>query len=109
MVLQAHLPRPGQCGMCEKGIEFVFDELEQVRPGLKLDLGQEGLEVSLYHLVEDGVFGTPPLVVCAAFHLRGAKQATPLCLGCPLAPAEPLRPSSLDGVALRFSCRPASC
>lgn len=51
--------------------------------------------MSLYHLVEDGVVGTPPLVVYAAFHLRGAKQATPLCLGCPLALAEPLRPSSL--------------
>lgn len=49
----------------EKGIEFVFDKLGQSRPGLTLDLGQEGLEVFLYQLVEGGVFGTPPLVVDA--------------------------------------------
>ncbi|MGH8616008.1 MAG: hypothetical protein ACREYF_29350 [Gammaproteobacteria bacterium] len=40
------------------------------RPGLKLDLSQEGFEVFLDHLVEDGVFGTPPLVVDAPSILR---------------------------------------
>ena len=49
----------------QKGIEFRFDKLGQARPGLKLDLGQKGLEMFLDHLVEDGVFGTPPLVVDA--------------------------------------------
>jgi hypothetical protein len=39
-----------------------FDKLGQARPGLRLDLGQEGLEVFLYELVEDRLFGTPPLV-----------------------------------------------
>ncbi len=49
----------------EKGIEFRFDKLGQARPGLKLDLGQKGLEMFLDHLVEDGFFGAPPLVVDA--------------------------------------------
>jgi len=45
----------------KKGIEFLSDEIGQARPALKLDLGQKGLEVVLYQLVEGGVFGTPPL------------------------------------------------
>ena len=51
----------GQDAALEKGIELLFDKLWQARAGLKLDVGQEGLEVFLYQLVEGGVFGTPPL------------------------------------------------
>ena len=54
----------------KKGLELGFDKLGQARPGLKLDLGQEGFEVFLDHLVEDGVFGTPPLVVDAPSRRR---------------------------------------
>ncbi len=55
----------GQYAALEKGIEFVFDEIGQARSSLKLDLGQEGLEVFLNQLIEDGVFGTPAFVVYA--------------------------------------------
>ncbi len=36
-------------------------------PGLKLDLSQKRLKVFLNQLVEDGFFGTPPLVVNGFF------------------------------------------
>ncbi|MGH8609996.1 MAG: hypothetical protein ACREX9_22080 [Gammaproteobacteria bacterium] len=46
----AHQPRAGRGldAAFEKGIELLFDKLWLARPGLKLDLGQEGLEVFLY-------------------------------------------------------------
>ena len=47
----------GQDAAFEKGIELLFDELGPTCPGLRLDLGQEGLEVSLNQLIEDGVLG----------------------------------------------------
>ncbi|MGH8651895.1 MAG: hypothetical protein ACREYE_06790 [Gammaproteobacteria bacterium] len=47
------------------GVELRFDKIRQPRPSLKLDLGQEDFEVFLDQLVEDGFFGTPPLVVDA--------------------------------------------
>ncbi|MGH8489338.1 MAG: hypothetical protein ACREXS_10880 [Gammaproteobacteria bacterium] len=53
----------GEDAALEKGVELLFDKLGQSRPGLQLDLGQEGLEVFSYQLVEDGVFGTPAFVV----------------------------------------------
>ena len=49
----------------KKGLELGFDKLGQARAGLKLDLSQEGFKVFLYQLVEDGFFGTPPLIVDA--------------------------------------------
>ena len=48
-----------------------------------------------YQLVEGGGFGTPPLVVDAPSILGAPSKAPSLCLAFPLAPAEPLRPSSL--------------
>jgi hypothetical protein len=55
----------GQYAAFEKSIKLLFDEIGQARPSLKLDLGQEGLEMFLYQPVEGGLFGTPPLVVYA--------------------------------------------
>ena len=57
-------PHAGQenCGLdaaFEKDIEFVFDII-----------GQEGLKVFLYHLVEGGFFGIAPLVEYAPFRWR---------------------------------------
>ncbi len=60
----------GEDAAFKKGLELGFDKLGQARPGLKLDLSQEGFEVFLDHLVEDSVFGTPPLVVDAPSILR---------------------------------------
>jgi hypothetical protein len=47
------------------------------RPGLKLDLCQEGLEVFLYQLVKGGVFGTLPLVVDAPSILGAPSSQRP--------------------------------
>ena len=55
----------GQYAAFEKRIELFFDKIGQARPGLKLDLGEEGLEVFFNQLVESGVFGAPPFVVDA--------------------------------------------
>jgi len=60
--------------MNREGAEFLFDKIGQSRPGLKLDLGQEGLEVFLYQLVERGFFGTPPFVVVAPSRGRGLNR-----------------------------------
>ncbi|MGH8583757.1 MAG: hypothetical protein ACREWG_13450 [Gammaproteobacteria bacterium] len=60
----------GEDAALEKGIELFFDKLGQARLRLKLDLGQEGLEVFLYELVEGRLFGTPPLVVDAPSRQR---------------------------------------
>ncbi len=48
----------------EKAIELLFDKLWQARPGLKLDLGKESLEVFLYQLVE-GLAQVLPLPLAA--------------------------------------------
>ncbi|MGH8628727.1 MAG: hypothetical protein ACREYC_26850, partial [Gammaproteobacteria bacterium] len=42
----------GQYAPVEKGIELLFGKIGQACPRLRLDLGQEGLEVFLYDLVE---------------------------------------------------------
>jgi hypothetical protein len=55
----------GAVGALQEGIELLFDKIGQARPSLKFDLGQEGSEVFLEQLVEDGIFGTPPLIVDA--------------------------------------------
>ena len=47
----------------EKGIELVFDKLRQARPGLRFDLGQEGLELFLDQLIQGRFFRAPSLVV----------------------------------------------
>jgi len=61
----------GEDAAFEKGIELL-DELGQARPGLQLDLDldQEGLEVFLNQLIEDGVFGTPAFVMYALSRRR---------------------------------------
>ncbi len=53
----------GQNTAIEKSIELVFDKLWETRPGLALDLGEEGLGMLLYQLVQRRLFGTPALVV----------------------------------------------
>ena len=55
-------------------MELVFDKPGQACPGFSLDLGQEGLEVFLYQLVQSGFFGTPPLVVYALSDRRGLNR-----------------------------------
>ena len=57
----------GQYAAFEKRIELLFAKIGQPRPGLKLDLSQKRLKVFLNQLVEDGFFGTPPLVVNGFF------------------------------------------
>jgi hypothetical protein len=47
----------------EKGIELVFDKLGQGGPALGFDLRHETLDVFLDQPIQDGFFGTPPLVV----------------------------------------------
>ncbi len=59
--------------------ELLFDKIGQARPGLKLDLGQEDLEVFLNQPVEDGFFGTPPLVVDA---FSGRRRLISQIQGC---------------------------
>jgi len=54
----------------KKGLELRLDKLWQGRSSLGLDLGQEGVEVLLDQLVEDGVFRTPPCVMDALCRLR---------------------------------------
>jgi hypothetical protein len=63
----------GQNAAFEKGFEFGFDEFGQARPGLGLDLGEEGLDMFLYQLIEDGFFRPPPLIVCAVARLCGGR------------------------------------
>jgi hypothetical protein len=46
----------------EKGLELVFDELRQARTGSRFDLGEEGLELFLHHLIERRFLRAPPLV-----------------------------------------------
>ena len=53
----------GQNPTIEKSIELVFDKIGQTRSGLRLDLGEECLEVFLYQLIERRLFGTPPFVM----------------------------------------------
>ena len=48
---------------CEEGIELLFDKLRQAAATLGFDLRQEGFEVLLNQLIEDGFFGTPPLIM----------------------------------------------
>ena len=45
----------GEDAALQEGVELCFDKLGQPRPGLAFDLGQEGFEVLLDQLVEDGV------------------------------------------------------
>ena len=46
----------------EIGLELVFAKLRQARTGFRFDLGEEGLELFLHHLVERRFLRTPPLV-----------------------------------------------
>ena len=46
----------------EKGIELVFDKLRQARTGFRFDLGEEGLQLFLHHLIERRFLRVPPLV-----------------------------------------------
>ena len=47
----------------EKGLELVFDKLRQACAGLGFDLGEEGLQLFLHHLIERRFLRAPPLVV----------------------------------------------
>jgi hypothetical protein len=47
----------------EEGIELGFDKVRQGAATLGFDLRQEGFEVFLNQLIEDGFFGAPPLVM----------------------------------------------
>jgi len=58
---QAH-KTVGQNAAFEKGLELVFDELRQARTGFRFDLGEEGLELFLHHLIESRFIRAPPLV-----------------------------------------------
>ena len=53
----------GEDAALEKSVELVFDELGQRRAGLRLDLGQEDVEVLLDELIQRRVFGAPRFVV----------------------------------------------
>jgi hypothetical protein len=53
----------GQDAAFEKGIELVFDIRRQARPGLRFDLGHEGLELFLDQLIQGRFFRAPPFVV----------------------------------------------
>jgi len=46
----------------QKRLELVLDELREAGSGFLFDLGQEGVEVVLDHLVERGLFGTAAFV-----------------------------------------------
>jgi len=60
----------GEDPALQEGIELCLDKCGQGRSSLGFDLGEEGFEVLLDQLVEDGVFGTPPLVVDASSRRR---------------------------------------
>ena len=47
----------------EIGLELVFDKLRQARTGFRFDLGEEGLELFLDHLIQGCFFRAPPFVV----------------------------------------------
>lgn len=51
----------GQYPAFEKGLELVFDKLRQARTGYSFNLGEEGLELFLHHLIERRFLRTPPL------------------------------------------------
>jgi hypothetical protein len=53
----------GEDAALEKSVALAFDELGQRRAGLRLDLGQEGVEVLLDELIQRRVFGAPTFVV----------------------------------------------
>ena len=53
----------GQDAAFEKGLELLFDKLRQARTGLRFDLGEEGLELFLDHLIHSRFLRAPPLVV----------------------------------------------
>ena len=53
----------GQYAAFEKRIELLFAKIGQPRPRSQARLEPKGLKVFLNQLVEDGFFGTPPLVV----------------------------------------------
>jgi hypothetical protein len=44
-------------------VELVLDELRQGRPGARLHLRDEGLQVLLHQLIQDGLLGAAALVV----------------------------------------------
>ena len=46
----------------EIGLELVFDKLRQARTGFRFDLGEEGLELFLHHLLERRFLRAPLLV-----------------------------------------------
>ena len=64
----------GEDAALQEGLELGFDKLGQACPGLGFDLGQEGVEVFLNQLIEDGVFGTPAFVVYAPCRWRGLNR-----------------------------------
>jgi hypothetical protein len=72
----------GQNAAFQEGIELVFDEIGQTRPGLSLDLREKGLDVFLYQLVQRCFFGTPPLVVYAFCNRRGLDRLVHELLYC---------------------------
>jgi hypothetical protein len=51
----------GEDAALEKGLELVFDKRRQARPGLRLDLREEGLELFPHHLIQGRFFRAPPL------------------------------------------------
>ena len=53
----------GQDAAIEIGLELVFDKRRQAHTGFRLDLGEEGLELFLHHLIEGRFLRAPPLVV----------------------------------------------
>ena len=48
---------------CEEGFELSSDKLWQAASTVGFDVRQEGFEVLLNQLVEDGFFGAPPLIM----------------------------------------------
>ena len=79
----------GQDAAFQVCLELVLDELRQVRACLRLDLGEEGLELFLHHPVERGVLRPVPLVgeACArrggprGRRMKGASRAQAGCAG----------------------------
>jgi len=43
-----------------KGLELVFEKLRRARSGFRFDLGEEGLELFLHHLIERRFLRAPP-------------------------------------------------
>ena len=59
----------------EKILELVFDKLRQARAGLGFDLGEEGLELFLHHLIERRFLRAPPNQRSRCFGIAGHVQS----------------------------------